>query len=71
MKTKSPNKITRANAGGPRQLSLRTRWVARVAQFCRSVSLMPPGLTAPLRRDELIDLMRFLTSMGKKDEPAK
>jgi hypothetical protein len=36
-----------------------------------SVSLMPPGLTASLRRDELIDLMRFLTSRGKKDEPAK
>jgi hypothetical protein len=32
---------------------------------------MPPGLTASLRRDELIDLMRFLTSRGKKDEPAK
>ena len=29
-----------------------------------SVSLMPPGLTASL-------LMRFLTSRGKKDEPAK
>jgi hypothetical protein len=35
------------------------------------VSLMPPGLTDRLRRDELIDLMRFLTSRGKKDEPAK
>ncbi|MDA0811417.1 MAG: hypothetical protein O3C21_03350, partial [Verrucomicrobia bacterium] len=34
-------------------------------------SLMPPGLTAPLRRDELVDLMRFLTSRGKKDEQAK
>ena len=29
------------------------------------VSLMPPGLTAPLRRDELIDLMRYLTSLGR------
>ena len=35
------------------------------------VSLMPPGLTAPLRRDELVDLMRYLTSRGKKDEPAR
>ena len=35
------------------------------------VSLMPPGLTASLRRDELVDLMRFLTSSGKKDEPVK
>jgi hypothetical protein len=31
-----PNKITGANAGGPRQLAIRTRWAARVAQFCRS-----------------------------------
>ena len=30
------------------------------------VSLMPQGLTASLRRDELIDLMRYLTSRGKK-----
>jgi len=29
------NKITGANAGGPRQLPTRTRWTARVAQFCR------------------------------------
>jgi hypothetical protein len=32
---KSPNKITGANAGGPRQLATRTRWAARVAQFYR------------------------------------
>ncbi|MED5453083.1 MAG: HEAT repeat domain-containing protein, partial [Verrucomicrobiota bacterium] len=30
------------------------------------VSLMPPGLTATLRRDEMIDLMKFLTSLGAK-----
>jgi len=30
-----PNKITGANAGGPRLLPMRTRWAARVAQFCR------------------------------------
>jgi hypothetical protein len=29
------NKITGANAGGPRQLPVRMRWAARVAQFCR------------------------------------
>jgi len=29
------------------------------------VSLMPPGLTASLRRDELVDLMKYLTSLGK------
>ena len=32
-----PNKITGANAGGQHQLPMRTRWAARVAQFCRSV----------------------------------
>jgi outer membrane protein assembly factor BamE (lipoprotein component of BamABCDE complex) len=30
-----PNKITGANAGGPRPLPIRTRWAARVAQFWR------------------------------------
>ena len=30
------------------------------------VSLMPPGLTASLRRDELVDLMTFLTTLGVK-----
>ena len=30
------------------------------------VSLMPPGLTASLRRDEMVDLLKFLTSLGKK-----
>jgi hypothetical protein len=33
-----PNKITGANAGGPRQLPMRTRWAARVAQFWRSAT---------------------------------
>lgn len=28
------------------------------------VSLMPPGLTASLRRDELVDLMSYLTTLG-------
>jgi len=28
------------------------------------VSLMPPGLTASLRHDELVDLMHYLTSLG-------
>ena len=35
------------------------------------ISLMPSGLTDRLRSDELIDLMCFLTSRGKKDELAK
>lgn len=30
------------------------------------VSLMPPGLTASLRRDEMIDLVRFLSELGKE-----
>jgi hypothetical protein len=38
MKTVPPNKITGANAGGARQLTMRTRWAARVAQFCRSAA---------------------------------
>ena len=33
-----PNKITGANAGGPRLLPMRTRWAARVAQFWRWLS---------------------------------
>lgn len=32
---KSANKVTGANAGGPRQLAMRTLWAARVAQFWR------------------------------------
>lgn len=37
----------------------------QVARIDRSpVSLMPPGLTAQLRRDELVDLLRYLTSLG-------
>ena len=31
-----------------------------------SLSLMPTGLTAPLRRDELVDLVRFLSALGKR-----
>lgn len=30
------------------------------------VSLMPPGLTASLRRDEFIDLVRFMAELGKE-----
>jgi hypothetical protein len=30
-----PNKITGANAGGPRQFPVQARWTARVAQFRR------------------------------------
>ena len=31
-----PNKITGANAGGPRQFTIRAHWAARVGEFCRS-----------------------------------
>jgi len=31
----NPGPYPAANAGGPRQLPMRTRWAARVAQFCR------------------------------------
>jgi len=31
--TPTPNKITRPNAGGPRQFPIRTRLAARVGQF--------------------------------------
>lgn len=30
------------------------------------ISLMPPGLTASLREDELVDLVRFLSELGKE-----
>ena len=30
------------------------------------VSLMPPGLTAGLRRDQFVDLVRFLSELGKE-----
>ena len=32
------------------------------------VSLMPPGLTAQLREDEFVDLVRFLSELGKEGE---
>ncbi len=35
------------------------------------VSLLPPGLTASLRRDELVDLLRYLSSLGKESPSAK
>lgn len=33
-----------------------------------TVSLMPPGLTAQLREDEFVDLVRFLSELGKDGE---
>ncbi len=32
------------------------------------VSMMPPGLTAMLRKDELLDLVRFLSELGKEGD---
>jgi hypothetical protein len=31
----NPGSYPAANAGGPRQLPMRTHWAARVAQLCR------------------------------------
>jgi hypothetical protein len=33
------NKVTGANAGGPRRLPIRGYWAARIAQFCRSLTM--------------------------------
>lgn len=38
------------------------------SQTISPVSLMPPGLTAPLRKDELADLVLFLSSIGKEGD---
>ncbi len=35
-----PNKLTGANAGGPRLSPIRVRWAARVAQFYRSAAMI-------------------------------
>ena len=35
MQVATPNKVTGPNAGGPRQLPMRTSLTARVGQFCR------------------------------------
>src|SRR5262249_7044282 len=32
------------------------------------ISMMPPGLTASLREDEFIDLVRFLSELGKEGD---
>jgi len=38
------------------------------SQTISPVSLMPPGLTAPLRKDELADLVTFLSRIGKEGD---
>ena len=35
-------------------------------QTITPTSLMPPGLTASLRRDQVVDLLRFLSELGKE-----
>ncbi len=35
------------------------------SNYISPVSLMPPGLTAQLREDEFVDLVRFLSELGK------
>ncbi|MEO1845730.1 MAG: sulfatase-like hydrolase/transferase [Akkermansiaceae bacterium] len=46
-----------------RVVSIPTGEVAKIDTS--PVSLMPPGLTSTLRRDELVDLMSYLTTLGK------
>jgi len=42
---------------------------ANIAQRTTSpVSMMPPGLTASLREDEFVDLVRFLSELGKEGD---
>jgi len=36
MRAATPNQITAANAGGPRQLPIRAQWAARIAEFRHS-----------------------------------
>ncbi len=38
------------------------------SNFISPVSLMPPGLTAQLREDEFVDLVRFLSELGKEGD---
>lgn len=38
------------------------------SQMISPVSLMPPGLTASLRKDELADLVAFLSKLGKEGD---
>jgi hypothetical protein len=38
-RTRPPNKITGANAGGPRRLRIPTDWAARIAQFSRWLTI--------------------------------
>jgi hypothetical protein len=40
MRPEAPNTIIGANAGGPPQLPIRTRWAARMAQFSRLMACM-------------------------------
>ena len=35
-----------------------------------AISMMPPGLTDALRKDELVDLLRYLTTLGKEESAA-
>jgi putative heme-binding domain-containing protein len=54
--------ILRDAAGNP--FSIPANTVAK--QESVPVSLMPPALTATLRRDEFVDLVRFLSELGKE-----
>ena len=65
-----PNKITGANAGGPRQLPMRTRWAARVAQFGRWANEKAYDIPADLGTGSLATLGfwdRGIRDRGIKD----
>ncbi|MBP7950207.1 MAG: c-type cytochrome [Verrucomicrobiales bacterium] len=58
-------KITLRDAAGKTSVLAR----ADIAKLENApVSLMPPGLAASLRRDEFVDLVRFLSELGKEGD---
>lgn len=59
---KEPNKITGANVGGRRQLPMRTRWAARVAQFCRSALIRIAKTQVPTM--SLAELEKEITKLS-------
>ena len=65
--TTLPNKITAANAGGPRPLVIRSRWAARVAQFVRrkhmevSVTIDLSVVPQPRHVEQMLSAARSLT----------
>lgn len=60
---KDDSALVLRDAAGKEQ-SIATGQVAKTE--ISPVSLMPPGLTASLRRDEFLDLVRFLSELGRE-----